>query len=350
MCWQAGQANIHYKSKNKQYLPKKVELLISMKVMVTTNIKTDLDIMNGACGTIKDIVLHPEEVYQTDAEEIAMRLPLYFLMKFDWTHTMLVLEGKSHQFPATPTYTFTNYWSQGQMIPHIIVDIANLPMGRLSLFNLYVALSWSSGSSTVRLLWDFDAKVSLAAHSPKPIMEGDRLRALDTETKRQWELMGQGEYRWSNLPLFVQNVCTLVIFTYFFFTYSLVFNTMEHCPSFSLWANTWLLFVSWSLSPVSASSCLYTWTNCSPLFWLTSIACFSKQLLVCLGQLLAVICWLTSLVFNIREVSMLSPDFLMFFQYLIIYASVLLINFSPAPTPALVENHSSVSHCIFTGV
>ncbi|KIM64523.1 hypothetical protein SCLCIDRAFT_115161, partial [Scleroderma citrinum Foug A] len=64
--------------------------------------------------------------------------------------------------------------SQGQMIPHIIVDIANLPMGRLSLFNLYV---------------------SLAAHSPKPIMEGDRLRALDTETKRQWELMGQGEYR-----------------------------------------------------------------------------------------------------------------------------------------------------------
>ena len=80
-----------------------------MKVMVTTNIKTDLDIMNGACGTIKDIVLHPEEVYQTDAEEIAMRLPLYFLMKFDWTHTMLVLEGKSHQFPATPTYTFTNY-------------------------------------------------------------------------------------------------------------------------------------------------------------------------------------------------------------------------------------------------
>ncbi|KIM60912.1 hypothetical protein SCLCIDRAFT_123251, partial [Scleroderma citrinum Foug A] len=61
--------------------------------------------------------------------------------------------------------------SQGQTILHIIVDIANLPTGGLSLFNLYVLL---------------------AAHSAELIAEDDRLRELDTETKKQWELMGWG--------------------------------------------------------------------------------------------------------------------------------------------------------------
>ena len=92
----------------------------------------------------------------------------------------------------TPAYAFMDYRSQGQTILHVIVDIASLPTGGLSLFNLYVALSQSSGRSTVRLLRDFDAKVFLAAHSAELIMEDDRLRELDTETKKQWELMGRG--------------------------------------------------------------------------------------------------------------------------------------------------------------
>ncbi|KIM54526.1 hypothetical protein SCLCIDRAFT_1221915, partial [Scleroderma citrinum Foug A] len=92
---------------------------------------------------------------------------------------------KHRQFPVTPAYAFTDYRSQGQTIPH------SAHRG-LSLFNLYVALSRSSGRSTVRLLRDFDAKVFLAAHSAELIAEDDRLRELDTETKKQWELMGRG--------------------------------------------------------------------------------------------------------------------------------------------------------------
>ena len=99
---------------------------------------------------------------------------------------------KWRQFPVTPAYAFTDYRSKGQTIPHVIVNITNLPTGGLSLFNLYIALSRSSGRSTVRLLWDFDAKVFLAAHSAKLITKDDRLRVLDTETKKKWDLMRRG--------------------------------------------------------------------------------------------------------------------------------------------------------------
>ena len=49
--------------KSRQELPATVELAIGMKVMVTTNVETDLDITNGARGTIVDIILHPDESY-----------------------------------------------------------------------------------------------------------------------------------------------------------------------------------------------------------------------------------------------------------------------------------------------
>ncbi|KAF8572560.1 hypothetical protein K439DRAFT_1378246 [Ramaria rubella] len=49
-------------------------------------------------------------------------------------------------------YAFTDYRSQGQTIPNVIVDIGTPPSGgKLSMFNLYVALSRSSGQETVRL-------------------------------------------------------------------------------------------------------------------------------------------------------------------------------------------------------
>jgi hypothetical protein len=38
-----------------------VKLAIGMKVMVTDNIKTDLDITNGDCGEIVNIILHLDE-------------------------------------------------------------------------------------------------------------------------------------------------------------------------------------------------------------------------------------------------------------------------------------------------
>ena len=52
--------------------------------------------------------------------------------------------------------SFTDYWSQGQTIHYVLVDIAQSPMGTLSLFNLYVALSRNSGQDIIQLLQDFN--------------------------------------------------------------------------------------------------------------------------------------------------------------------------------------------------
>lgn len=61
--------------------------------MVTTNIETDLDITNGARGVIVDIVLNPGEIYSKEAKEVVTtKLPLYLLVKLDWTQTT-PLEG-----------------------------------------------------------------------------------------------------------------------------------------------------------------------------------------------------------------------------------------------------------------
>jgi len=67
------------------------------------------------------------------------------------------------QFPITAAYAFTDYRSQGQTITCAFVDIANPPTGGLSLFNLYVALSRSSGRDVIRLLRDFDDQIFLMA-------------------------------------------------------------------------------------------------------------------------------------------------------------------------------------------
>lgn len=68
------------------------------------------------------------------------------------------------QFPMTPVYAFTDYRSQGQTLPYVIVDIATPPSGGLNLFNLYVALSRSSGRSSICLLRDFDNEVFQKSH------------------------------------------------------------------------------------------------------------------------------------------------------------------------------------------
>jgi hypothetical protein len=94
---------------------------------------------------------------------------------------------KRRQFPMTAAYAFTDYRSQGQTISHVLVDIASPPTGGLSLFNLYVALSRSSGCSTIHLLRDFDDDTFKARHNPKLLAEDDRLDYLDKTTKRRWE-------------------------------------------------------------------------------------------------------------------------------------------------------------------
>ena len=94
---------------------------------------------------------------------------------------------KRCQFPMTVAYAFTDYCSQGQTIPYVLVDITTPPTGGLNLFNLYIALSRSSSQSIIRLLHNFDDKLFQASHSPELIAEDDRLEALNTETKKRWE-------------------------------------------------------------------------------------------------------------------------------------------------------------------
>ena len=155
-------------------LPKKAELAIGMKVMVTNNIETDLDITNGSRGEIVDIILHPDEPPLPDGPIVQLqKLPICILVKLTRTRTSR-LEGlpdsvipveplvsymeieiptsdgskkrrniQRRQYPVVPAYAFTDYRSQGQTIPYVIVDIATPPTGGLSLFNVYVALSRS---------------------------------------------------------------------------------------------------------------------------------------------------------------------------------------------------------------
>jgi hypothetical protein len=158
-----------------------------MKVMVTENLETDLDVTNGARGEIVNIILHPDEPPIGDEPIITLQhLPSYILVKMDRTRATQ-LEGldesiipvqmatrsfqikvrkpggnyvtrtvRRRQFPMTAAYAFTDYRSQGQTIPYVIVDIATPPTSGLDLFNLYVALSRSSGRSSIWLLRDFD--------------------------------------------------------------------------------------------------------------------------------------------------------------------------------------------------
>ena len=103
-----------------------------------------------------------------------------------------VVEVKVFRKGCTAAYCFTDYRSQGQTIPHVIVDISHLPAaGSSRLFNLYVALSRSSGRETIRLLQEFDDEIFLEAHEPELVpLEDERLDNLDDTTKQSWQEMG----------------------------------------------------------------------------------------------------------------------------------------------------------------
>ncbi|PSR77379.1 hypothetical protein PHLCEN_2v7930 [Hermanssonia centrifuga] len=210
-----------------QDLPRRVELAKGMKVLVTTNLETDLDLTNGARGEIIDIVLDPDEpAIGTDSIIHLKHLPLYVLVKMSrtrashlpgldegvlpvqpMTSTMRIkLNAKTkkgkpaqrtvhrRQYPITPAYAFTDYRAQGQTLPYVLVDIASPPTGGLNLFNLYVALSRSSGRETIRLLRDFDEEVFTKAHDVELTVEDERLQELDVVTKRWWQVI-DGELR-----------------------------------------------------------------------------------------------------------------------------------------------------------
>ena len=215
---EAHRGHARRKNRGAKDLPYQVDLSIGMKVMVTENVETDLDITNGARGEIVGIVLHQDKPDRGQNPIVKLKyLPTYLLIKL--THTrastlegldkgvipvepasttyhvrITTKEGKTgtrtmrrRQFPVAAAYSFTDYRSQGQTIPYVIVDIAPPPTGTLNLFNLYVALSRSSGRETIRLLRDIDDKMFNRSHDPALIEEDERLERLDRQTKEAYD-------------------------------------------------------------------------------------------------------------------------------------------------------------------
>ena len=66
-------------------------------------------------------------------------------------------------------------------------------IGTLSLFNLYVALSRSSGSDLIRLLRDFKDELFRALHDPALTTEDERLENLDKITQEWYQYLFPGQ-------------------------------------------------------------------------------------------------------------------------------------------------------------
>ncbi|KAG8751959.1 hypothetical protein FRC12_012177 [Ceratobasidium sp. 428] len=210
--------------KEKSGLPEEVQLAIGLKVMVTVNLNTDIDIMNGARGEIVAIKLdqHEPAFDPFQPQVVLTRLPSYILVKLDKTRakTLPGLEPgvipvvpavksysivvpivqsngqaklvrrhvKRVQFPIVPAYAFTDYRAQGQTLKSAIVDIAEPPTGgKLSQPNLYVALSRCSGLDNIRILREFDRDVLRRPIDLDLVRDDERLERLNVLTKQWWD-------------------------------------------------------------------------------------------------------------------------------------------------------------------
>ena len=101
-------------------LPYSIEIVIGMKMMVTNNIETDLNITNGACGEIIDIILHPDEpVIDPNKAVVQLKyMPAYLLVKLSQTRATHFKGLDACVIPVEPATT--NYQIQvpvgGKMI------------------------------------------------------------------------------------------------------------------------------------------------------------------------------------------------------------------------------------------
>ena len=196
------------------HLPNKLEFSIVMKTMVLMNISMDSDLANRSRGIIKDIIPDPREtLHPNNPSSVILNFPpLAFFFRpllcpkkkspgldngvipiYPMCKTFK-LGGRTGttieriQIPITPTYTFTDLKSQGQMIETVIVDLAKPPTGTLSSFNAYVALSQSRGRNYICLLRDFDDKIFTTHPNEDLRKEDKRLGKLERETLSHYQL------------------------------------------------------------------------------------------------------------------------------------------------------------------
>ena len=192
--------------RNAKDLPHQVELAVGMRVMVANNVETDLDITNGAQGEIVDIILHPDEPsFNANRSKVVLRrtwsLSSQRLPHIELERRLKMGRPSSGPFDA-PSFQWppatTDYRAQGQTIFFVIVDIASPPTGTLNLFNLYVALSRSSGRDTIRLLRAFDWNIFKRSHDDELLREDERPEAMDAATEVWYKRVVQvQEWMWS---------------------------------------------------------------------------------------------------------------------------------------------------------
>lgn len=65
-----------------------LELAVGMPILITHNLRTDLDITNDTHGVITNIILHPSENLPTHSQQVLrlQNLPLFLLIKLEHTH------------------------------------------------------------------------------------------------------------------------------------------------------------------------------------------------------------------------------------------------------------------------
>ena len=110
---------------HKQDLPDVVQIAISMKVMVTQNVETDLDIMNGTQGTIVDIWLRPDKPAFTEFQPLIKLkfLPVCILVKLDRTRTTQLKDLEERMIPvelACKPYRINCHIGKGNIVTRTV--------------------------------------------------------------------------------------------------------------------------------------------------------------------------------------------------------------------------------------
>lgn len=195
----------------------RLEISIGMRAMVLLNVSTEADVANGTRGTITDIYLDEREDSEAVDGVVWLKYPPALVVfkpdvqsqlrfqqvggehvlipdghvpivpvekKFSVTLSKtLKLDVTRRQLAMTAAYAYTDYKSQGQTIENVIIDLADPPIGHISPFNAYVALSRSRGRQTIRLLRDFNKKLFTEHPSEDLKKEMERLELLAEETR-----------------------------------------------------------------------------------------------------------------------------------------------------------------------
>lgn len=171
----------------------RLPLFVGMRVMVTTNLAIGCGIVNGREGNVKEIKYRQENGYRTalcvyveiaGVGQVHDSLPNDVVPIFPTTHSFYWKEapqGASQrvsriQIPLVPSYSYTDYKSQGRTLEVAIVDL-------YSASSTYVMLSRVKTLKGPAILRPFPARKIATKIAPQLASELARINALDILTR-----------------------------------------------------------------------------------------------------------------------------------------------------------------------